>query len=277
MTAIRFGFSTCPNDTFIFDALYNKKIDWQGLDFNFVLADVEALNQMAIAGNIDVTKISFHSYALVANNYILSNYGSALGKNNGPLLIAKTPFPLSTLHEKTIAIPGEHTTANLLLSIGFPEATKKIPMLFSEIEQAVLNGKADAGLIIHESRFTYKEKELKKIVDLGEWWESRWQAPLPLGGICAHRRFDGSILTKINHLIAESVAYAFDHPGDALPFIQQYAQEMSPTVMKKHIDLYVNDFTRDIGDDGKHSVELLFRKATEMNIFAPINKPLFIQ
>ncbi len=277
MTTIRFGFSTCPNDTFIFDALYNKKIDWQGLDFKFILADVEELNQMAIAGNIDVTKISFHSYALVADKYILSNYGSALGKNNGPLLIANTPFPLSTLHEKTIAIPGEHTTANLLLSIGFPGVIRKIPMLFSEIERAVIDGKADAGLIIHESRFTYREKGLHQIIDLGEWWESRFKVPLPLGGICAHRHFDRSVLKKINRLIGESVTYAFDHSGESLPFIQQYAQEMSPEVMKKHIDLYVNNYTLNIGNEGKYSVELLFRKAAEMNIFAPVNKPLFIQ
>jgi len=167
MTKIRFGFSTCPNDTFIFDALYNKKIDWQGLDFEFVLADVEELNGLALTQQIGITKISYHSYALVAQNYILSNYGSALGKNNGPLLIARKKFPLEELPDKTVAIPGKYTTANLLLSIGFPQVTKKQTMVFSDIEQAVLTGTADAGLIIHESRFTYKAKGLHKIVDLG--------------------------------------------------------------------------------------------------------------
>ena len=277
MTKIRFGFSTCPNDTFIFDALYNKKIDWQGLDFEFILADVEELNGLALTGNIEVTKISYHSYGLVANDYILSNYGSALGKNNGPLLIARQEFPLSELDKMTVAIPGKHTTANLLLSIGFPQITRKKIMLFSDIEQAVLDGEVDAGLIIHESRFTYEAKGLRKIVDLGKWWESQWQKPLPLGGICAQRKLEKSVLIKINTLIGESVAYAFDHPDDTMPFVQQYAQEMNPKVMKKHIELYVNNYTREIGTAGKDSVQFLFRKAAEMNIFEPVNKPLFIQ
>ena len=277
MAKIRFGFSTCPNDTFIFDALYNHKIDWQGLDFEFILADVEELNGLALTGNIEVTKISYHSYGLVANDYILSNYGSALGKNNGPLLIAANNFPQGEINDKTIAIPGEHTTANLLLSIGFPEATKKIPMLFSDIEQAVLDGDVDTGLIIHESRFTYAAKGLQKIVDLGEWWESQWQKPLPLGGICVRRNLGDPILEKINALIGKSVAYGFDHPDDTMPFVRRYAQEMSPEVMKKHIELYVNDYTREIGATGKDSVRFLFRKAAEIRIFDPVNKPLFIQ
>ncbi|MCD6367090.1 MAG: 1,4-dihydroxy-6-naphthoate synthase [Bacteroidales bacterium] len=277
MTKIRFGFSTCPNDTFIFDALYNHKIDWQGLDFEFVLADVEELNGLALTGNIEVTKISYHSYGLVANNYILSNYGSALGKNNGPLLIAPQPFPLSELGEKIVAIPGKHTTANLLLSIGFPQVTKKKSLLFSDIEQAVLDGDVDAGLIIHESRFTYAAKGLQKIVDLGQWWETQWEMPLPLGGICISRRFGDTTIKTINNLIGESVDYAFRKPAETMDFVRRYAQEMNPEVMKKHIDLYVNEYTRNIGDTGKKSVEFLFRKAAEMNIFEPVNKSLFVK
>ncbi len=277
MEKIRFGFSTCPNDTFIFDALYNRKIDWQGLDFEFILSDIEELNALALTRQIDVTKISYHSYALIAKDYILSNYGSALGKNNGPLLIARENFPVEILSDKIVAIPGKHTTANLLLSIGFPEVTKKVAMLFSDIEQAVLSGTVDAGLIIHESRFTYAEKKLQKIIDLGEWWESQWQVPLPLGGICVSRKFELPVLKKINNLIGKSIAYALDNPLESLPFIRRYAQEMSPEVMKKHIALYVNEYTQNIGKTGKHSVELLFRKAAEMNIFDPVNEPLFIQ
>ena len=277
MKKIRFGFSTCPNDTFIFDALYHKKIDWQGFDFEFVLADVEQLNTLALTQQIDITKISYYSYALVADNYILSDYGSALGKNNGPLVIASETFSEKDLYKKTIAIPGIHTTANLLLSIGFPRATHKIPMLFSEIEQAVINDVADAGLIIHESRFTYAAKGLKKIVDFGEWWESQWQMPLPLGGICISRRFNAREIRKLNAIIGESVAYAFARPMESFNFIKQYAQEMTQEVMEKHIALYVNRYTRNLGDEGKASVEFLFRKAAEINIFVPVNKPIFIQ
>ncbi len=276
MAKITFGFSTCPNDTFIFDALYNRKIDWQGLDFDFVLADVEELNQLALAGKIDVTKISYHSYGLVANDYILSNYGSALGKNNGPLVIAKEPCNITDFFNKKVGIPGEHTTANLLLSIAFPQIKNKTPYLFSDIEDAIINQEIDAGLIIHETRFTYQKKGLIKIIDMGEWWEKQWKLPLPLGGICIQRKLENSVISKVNTLIQQSIEFAFADPESSLPFIKQYAQAMDETVMRKHIELYVNEYTRNIGILGKKSVEHLLKNAAELNIFEPTNKPLFV-
>ena len=276
MAKITFGFSTCPNDTFIFDALYNRKINWQGLDFEFVLADVEELNQMALSGKIDVTKISYHSYGLVANNYILSNYGSALGKNNGPLVIAKSAGSITDFFNKKVGIPGEHTTANLLLSIAFPQIKNKTPYLFSDIEDAILNREIDAGLIIHETRFTYQKKGLVKIIDMGEWWEKQWQLPLPLGGICIKREIEDDVISKINTLIQQSIEFGFANPVSSLPFIKHHAQAMEESVMRKHIELYVNEYTRNIGITGKKSVEHLLKNAAELSIFEATNKPLFV-
>lgn len=276
MAKITFGFSTCPNDTFIFDALHNRKIDWQGLDFDFIMADIEELNQLALAEKIDVTKISYNTYGLVANNYILSNYGSALGKNNGPLIIAEKPDSISDFFDKKIGIPGEHTTANLLLSIAFPQIKNKTFYLFSDIENAILNHEIDAGLIIHETRFTYQNKGLVKIIDMGEWWENQWQLPLPLGGISIQRKIENEIISKINTLIQQSIEFAFTYPESTLPFIKHHAQAMDETVMRKHIELYVNEYTRNIGIVGKNAVIHLLKSATELSIFEPTNKPLFV-
>jgi 1,4-dihydroxy-6-naphthoate synthase len=192
------------------------------------------------------------------------------------LIIAKDAFPLNTLPEKKIAIPGINTTANLLLSIAFPEVRNKVEMIFSDIEQSVLSGAADAGLIIHESRFTYEEKGLKKIIDLGEYWEELTQSPTPLGGIIAQRRLGNALLQKINRVLRRSVQFAFDHPKSGLDFIRRHAQEMSEEVMYKHIGLYVNDYTLDLGEAGRKSVEILFRKALELGLISTIEKDLFL-
>lgn len=269
------GFSPCPNDCFIFDAMVHHKIDTEGLRFNLVMEDVEALNKRAFKNELDVTKLSFFAFAQLTHSYALLNSGSALGFNCGPLLIAKDKN-LKPDADTRIAIPGRHTTANFLLSLAYPKAQHKIPMLFSEIEEAVLNGTADAGLIIHENRFTYEQKGLQKIIDLGEYWESLIHAPIPLGGIVASRKLRPEIIVKVDRIIKKSVEYAFAHPDASMDFVKEHAQEMEEEVMRKHIDLYVNEFSAELGDTGKNAVQLMFRKAEEEGLVSDMNRELFI-
>ena len=270
------GFSPCPNDCFIFDAMVNGKIDTEGLEFDVVMEDVEALNQRAFKSELDITKLSFHAFLYVQENYILLKSGSALGFNCGPLLVSKLSTLNSQLSTLNIAIPGKNTTANFLLSLAYPEMKNKTEVLFSEIERAVLDGKYDAGLIIHESRFTYEQKGLKKIIDLGEFWEGLIHAPIPLGGIVARRSFDNELLQKINRIIKESVEYAFANTADVMPYVKQHAQEMNEEVMKKHIDLYVNEFSVDLGIKGQEAVGILFKKALEQKLITKITEPISI-
>lgn len=260
------GFSPCPNDCFIFDALVHKKIDTEGFDFDVRLEDVESLNRMALNGALDITKLSFHAYAYVMQNYILLRAGSALGFNCGPLLISKKEIK-DPLTIKTVGIPGKMTTANFLLSLALPQLTQKTEYIFSDIEDAVLREEVDAGLIIHENRFTYQDKGLKKVMDLGEFWDSLIHAPIPLGGIVIKRRFDDTLQQKVNRLIRKSVEYAFANPQSSMPYVKEHAQAMSETVMKQHIQLYVNDFSIDLGDTGINAVKLMFTKAHESGLF----------
>ncbi len=270
------GFSPCPNDCFIFDAMVHGKIDTEGLEFDVVMEDVEALNQRAFKSELDITKLSFHAFLYVQENYILLKSGSALGFNCGPLLVS-THSTLNSNHSALkIAIPGKNTTANFLLSLAFPKAKNKTEVLFSEIEQGVLDGTYDAGLIIHESRFTYEQKGLKKIMDLGEFWEGLIHAPIPLGGIVARRSFDNDLLQKINRVIKKSVVYAFANIPDVMPYVKQHAQEMSEEVMKKHIELYVNEYSIDLGETGTKAVNLLFNKAKEIGLIRNIVQPIGI-
>ena len=270
------GFSPCPNDTFIFDALIHHKIDTEGLEFEAYLQDVEWLNQQALKTSLDITKLSYHAYAYVLDQYVLLRSGSALGNNCGPLLIAKKKMSLSEINTAKLAIPGKMTTANFLLSLAYPNASNKIEMLFSEIEAAVLEEKVDAGLIIHENRFTYQDKGLVKLQDLGEFWESTTQLPIPLGGIVIKRSFEEALKQKVNRVLQRSVQYALDHPADSLSYISQYAQEMSTKVMQQHIALYVNQYTVDIGLKGEEAVKTLFQKAIQENILPKTEKKLFI-
>ena len=177
---LKLGFSTCPNDTFMFDAMVHHKIDTFGLDFDLHLADIEELNQLSLKGELDITKISYAAYTKVSDKYIFLNSGSALGENNGPILISKRKIYPDEVNNLKIAIPGKNTTANMLLSIAYPEAKSKVEYLFSDIEDVVLSDEVDAGLIIHENRFTYEKKGLKKIIDLGEFWERKTNKPIPL-------------------------------------------------------------------------------------------------
>jgi len=261
------GFSPCPNDTFIFDALVNKKIDTGGLEFEPMLEDVETLNQWALQGNLDITKLSFPAFFRSLDNYVLLNAGSALGKGVGPLLISKYPKESidSAISNQSIAIPGINTTANLLLSFAFPAATNKIPMVFSAIEDAVLSGKTDLGVIIHENRFTYQQKGLLKVMDLGENWEDKMKAPIPLGGIAISQSIKRTTAVKVNELIGKSLEYAFSNYPLITDYVKQHSQEMNEEVMRQHINLYVNNYSLDLGNEGKKAINTLF------DVFKKIN------
>ncbi|MEO6000926.1 MAG: 1,4-dihydroxy-6-naphthoate synthase [Chitinophagaceae bacterium] len=251
------GFSPCPNDTFIFDAMVNKKIDTGGLDFEVQLADVQTLNENAMHGRTDITKISYGVLPLVLEEYHVLNSGGALGKGVGPLLIAKTGIPASDINEKVIAIPGKNTTAHMLFSKAFPQAHEKRFLMFSEIEKAVLDGTVDAGVIIHENRFTYQQKGLVKLMDLGEYWESVTMSPIPLGGIVMRRSFSRQLQMQVDELIRKSVEYSFNHYPTITDYVKQHSQEMEEIVMRQHIDLYVNNYSIDLGEEGKAAVEKL--------------------
>lgn len=255
------GFSPCPNDTFIFDAMVNGLIDTKGLSFEYVLEDVETLNQWATAGKLDITKLSYGSYLNLSESYALLHSGSALGKGVGPLLVSKAPIAFEDIAQHSIAIPGAKTTANLLLSMAAPTAQNKTEIIFSDIEEGVLNGRFDIGLLIHESRFTYAQKGLHKIIDLGDWWENTMKAAIPLGGIVMKRNFDPAIIALVDALIKESVLYAWQHYPKLSEFVQCHAQEMDESVMRQHIQLYVNEYTTELGEVGMHSIKTLFDKA----------------
>lgn len=272
------GFSPCPNDCFMFDAIVNRRIDLEGLDFDVHLADVEALNKAAFAGEADVTKLSYHAYAYCADRYVLLDAGSALGRNCGPLLISKQPLTQDDVRSGRlrIAIPGRYTTANFLLGLAFPNATDRTEVLFSEIEGALLADRFDAGLIIHENRFTYQAKGLRKIIDLGEFWEGETGAPIPLGGIVIRRSLPDEVKRAVNRLVRRSVEYAFANRAASLPYVREHAQEMREDVMYRHIDLYVNQYSVDLGADGRRAVDTLFARAKQTGIIPPVTAPLFL-
>ncbi|MBN8701999.1 MAG: 1,4-dihydroxy-6-naphthoate synthase [Bacteroidetes bacterium] len=270
------GFSPCPNDCFIFDALVNGKIDLEGLEFDVVMEDVESLNTKAFQGELDISKLSYHAYMHLVDRYALLNSGSALGFGCGPLLITQAQNLKFKVEEMTVAIPGKYTTANLLFSLAYPDAKNKTEMLFSDIENAVLSGKVAAGVIIHENRFTYEQKGLVKIIDLGEYWETLTGSAIPLGGIVVNRKIEKSIQLKIDRLIRKSVEYAFANPSASREYVKKHAQEMDESVIQKHIDLYVNKYSVDLGIDGKRAVQTLFDKAIEKRIITNFNQSIFL-
>jgi 1,4-dihydroxy-6-naphthoate synthase len=272
------GFSSCPNDCFIFDAIVHRRIDLEGLEFTVRMADVEALNKAAFAGDIDVTKLSFHAYAYCIGDYVLLDAGSALGRNCGPLLISKRQVSREEMASGSvrIAIPGKYTTANFLLGLAFPNARNRTELLFSEIEGAVLDGRFDAGLIIHENRFTYAERGLRKIVDLGEFWEESTGAPIPLGGIVIRRALPPDVQARVNRVLRRSVEFAFANPSASLPYVRAHAQEMSEEVMYQHIQLYVNEYSIDLGSAGRRAVEVLFERAQSNGVIPTSSQPLFL-
>lgn len=251
------GFSPCPNDTFIFDALVNKKIDTEGIDFDVHLEDVQTLNQWAMQGKLDISKISYGVLPLVLDRYELLDAGGALGKGVGPLLIAREPLALASVNDRSIAIPGEQTTAHLLFSVAFPEARNRKFMVFSGIEDSVLSGAVDCGVIIHENRFTYQQKGLVKLMDLGEFWETKTGAPIPLGGIVLKQGQDAALSKKINRLIRKSLEHAFERYPELPDYVRAHAQEMDESVMRQHIDLYVNNYSLSLGEDGMKAIGIL--------------------
>jgi len=272
------GFSSCPNDCFMFDAIVNRRIDLEGLEFSVRMADVEALNKAAFAGEVDVTKLSCHAYAYCAGAYVLLDAGSALGRNCGPLLISKRTVSEEEVAggKLRIAIPGTYTTANFLLGLAFPDARNKTELVFSAIEPALLDEQYDVGLIIHENRFTYEAKGLKKIIDLGEFWERETGAPIPLGGIVIKRSLSDAVKQTVNRVLRRSVEYAFAHRADSLPYVRAHAQEMSEDVMYRHIDLYVNEYSVDLGVEGRRAVQLLFERASAAGIIPAVRDGLFL-
>lgn len=279
---LQIGFSPCPNDTFIFDALVNGKIDTGSLQFESVLEDVETLNQWALEGKLDITKLSFPAFFQSLEIYNLLEAGSALGKGVGPLLVAAQPLSPepSVINEATITLPGQHTTAHLLFSFAFPQATQKRFQLFSVIEEDVLRGNSTLGVIIHENRFTYAAKGLHKIMDLGEHWENKMKVPVPLGGIAIKRSIPLSVAMQANQLIVQSLQYAWKSNSISL-FVKEHAQAMEPKVMQQHIDLYVNQFSLQLAAEGRKAIETLhevFLKTQprpnktnkELNLFLPL-------
>lgn len=284
------GFSPCPNDTFIFDALIHHKIDTEGLEFDIVYEDVETLNLRAFKGDLAITKLSYHAFAYAVEDYELLDAGSALGFGVGPMLITKHEHLAKELQDKLsaqtsltnalqqlcVGYPGKYTTANFLLGLAFPELKNKKELVFSEIEGALLTGDIDLGLIIHENRFTYQEKGLFKVVDLGDYWEKTTNCPIPLGGIVVKRSIPADIKEKLNRILRASVEYAFANPTSGLEFIKSHAQEMSIEVMYKHIDLYVNKYSVSLGKEGRSAIEIMFNKAQDMGFIPKTDKNLFL-
>jgi len=274
---LKLGFSPCPNDTFIFDAMIHHKIDTEGLDFEVFYDDVETLNQKSFSQELDITKLSFHAYAYCVNNYVLLDSGSALGHGVGPLVISREQLGYGDVEiDAKVAIPGKFTTASFLFGLAFPQVKDRVEMVFSEIEDAVLSGKVDLGLIIHENRFTYQQKGLHKVIDLGAFWEEKTGCAIPLGGIVIKRSLSSDIKQKVNRIIRRSVEYAFAHPESGIEFIRSHAQAMDDEVMYKHIELYVNKYSVDLGQEGRHAIELMFSKAVGAGIIPQVKQDLFL-
>lgn len=272
---IRLGFSPCPNDTFIFDALVNGKIDTRGYRFEVVMEDVEALNRMSRNGELELSKMSYHAYLHQVDKWLMLRSGGALGHRCGPLLIRKGDKEMVPFEDAQVAIPGWYTTANFLLSFAYPQVKNRVEVIFSEIENAVLQGKVDMGVIIHENRFTYMDKGLSLVRDLGEHWEDQTGFPIPLGGI-AIRRDLMEHAEAIQALIRESVAYAFAHPGESKDYVKCHSQEMADEVIAQHIALYVNDFSFDIGTKGEAAIRFMHHYLVERGLLQPTTEQLYL-
>ncbi|MFO7575268.1 MAG: 1,4-dihydroxy-6-naphthoate synthase [Bacteroidales bacterium] len=270
------GFSPCPNDTFVFDAMVHGRIDTEGIEFDYIMADVEELNRRAMNRDLDVVKVSYHCYAYVANDYLILDAGSALGYRNGPLLVGRKKISQNDINSSVIAIPGKYTTANLLFSIAWPDAKNKKEYLFSDIERALIDGEVDAGLIIHETRFTYTEKGLIRIADMGDFWGRLTGLPVPLGAIVVTRSIDEEIALRVNRVLRRSLEYAYSDALASYPFVAGNAREMDSEVMNSHIKLYVNDFTLSLGEEGKTAITTLFDIASEKGVIPSLPEKIFI-
>ena len=270
------GFSPCPNDTFIFEAMVHGRVDTEGLEFDWFLADVEELNRRALEGSADITKMSYHAYARAAAGYLILDSGSALGRSNGPLVVSRRAIGPEELDNALIAIPGRYTTANLLFSIFWPGATRKREYLFSDIPEAVLSGEADAGLIIHETRFTYRAMGLRLVADTGSMWEEMTGLPVPLGGIVVNRNLDPKVAAKVGRAIRRSIEYARTSPGESADFIRRHARETEDQIAREHINLYVNDFSLSLGEEGRQAIQKLFTVAQEKGVIESLPERIFL-
>jgi 1,4-dihydroxy-6-naphthoate synthase len=275
MSALTLGYSPCPNDTFIFYGLVHGQIEGSP-EFREVLEDIETLNRLAVDAQLDTTKISFHAFAHLRDRYCLLHSGGALGRGCGPLVIAKEPLSPADLSSKRVAIPGELTTAALLLRLHSPGLTDFVVKPFHEIMPACASGEVDAGVIIHESRFTYPEYGLNKVIDLGEWWEASTGHPIPLGGILARRDLGQEMIDRIDQSLKASVEFAYANPDVVKPYIREHAQEMDEAVMQQHIDLYVNQHSIDYGADGEAAIGDLLDRAVASGIVPASELPLFV-
>lgn len=272
---IKLGFSPCPNDTFVFDALINNKIDTEGIDFICDAEDIERLNERAIDEDLDMTKVSFHAFLHIADKYQLLDAGSALGTNCGPLLISKKNYQPSEINDLSIAIPGKYTTAALLLAFAYPDASDIHEIIFNKIENKILKDIVDAGVIIHESRFTYQEKGLIKLCDLGEFWEQKTSFPIPLGGIVVRRDMPDELKTKLSRILKASVDFAFQNPESSKDFIKGHSSEIDDETIKKHIELYVNHYTKSLGVKGRDAINFLFQYGLKNKLINSIPENIF--
>jgi 1,4-dihydroxy-6-naphthoate synthase len=277
MQQLSLGYSPCPNDTFIFYGLIHGKVSCPEVKFIEQLEDVETLNQLAMRCQLDLTKISYHAFGHLRNDYVLLHSGGALGRGCGPLVVAKQNTSMAKLQGKKIAIPGQLTTANLLLQLHSEGYEDVLILPFDQIMAAVAQGKADAGVIIHESRFTYQQHGLKQILDLGQWWEEETGHPIPLGGILAKRTLGTTLINRIDTALRQSVEYAYAHAQEPQNYIKQHAQELEDSVVRNHIDLYVNNFSVDLGEEGIQAVKCLFHRAEERGIIPACELPLFAE
>lgn len=273
---ISLGYSTCPNDTFIFDALVNGKIDTEGINFVPYLTDVEDLNLLAFKDTLDVTKLSYHAWLYVWKSYRVLDSGSALGKGSGPVLVGRNKDFNTGSKQLSVAIPGKYTTANLLLSLAFPNITDKKEYLFSDIEQAILDGQVDAGVLIHENRFTYEKKGLVLLKDLGHYWSEITDTPIPLGGIMIHRRVPLDIACTVNRLIRKSLEFAYLHPEGTIDYIRKYAQSMDQSVLEAHLQTFVNEYSLNLGIEGKKAVSVLMEKALAGGLISELPVDYFL-
>ncbi|MEA3362378.1 MAG: 1,4-dihydroxy-6-naphthoate synthase [Thermodesulfobacteriota bacterium] len=277
MRQLSLGYSPCPNDTFIFYGLIHGKIPCPEVKFIEQLEDVETLNQLALQGQLDLTKISYHAFGHLRENYVLLRSGGALGRGCGPLVIAAEDISMEKLRGKRIAIPGQLTTANLLLQLYSDGYEDVLILPFDQIMETVKQGQVDAGVIIHESRFTYQQYGLKQILDLGQWWEKESGYPIPLGGILAKRALGTALISQIDSALRQSIEYAYAHPQEPQDYIKQHAQELDDNVISNHIKLYVNNFSLDLGDEGVKAVNCLLSRAEERGIIPKCELPLFTE
>ncbi|HEX2768568.1 MAG TPA: 1,4-dihydroxy-6-naphthoate synthase [Geobacteraceae bacterium] len=276
MQNLTLGYSPCPNDTFIFYPLVHGLVDCPGFSFAERLEDVETLNRLALKGELDITKISCHLLGFIRSGYCLLRSGGALGRGCGPLVVSRRFTRMEELKGRRIAVPGRYTTAYLLLRLFDPELDNIIFLPFHEIMGAVANGDADAGVIIHESRFTFSDHGLTKLLDLGDWWENETGHPIPLGGIVAKRSLGEETVAILERMLRASVVYAFAHPGAANAYIRAHSQEMSDEVCAAHIELYVNRFSLDLGNEGEAAVTTLLSRAEAAGLVPSSPESIFL-